>query len=753
MLLCSFFDLCYGQNLTAVEQAPPLQLHENASRRLSGHAYISLNKLEQSDGTNEIEEGNGALSLKARTTKSDRPKKILLRASEQTADNVHSSQQSQKTPHSTTSYQSSTPKSSFKSKSKMVRGANSKPKGSLKTQQNDNGEISTVAPASNSTLRGVGLPKHPTVNEQYKQTVTNEATPAIKANSIDFESNRDANRPSPIQPKLITTEQTELQESMTAKSEASKLKIRPTSADLKLSSSKSGRTSLVDGAPREGFYTDGSSFVSILIQTQPTHASTSSPKEKSRPYGIIDRSDTISSVNEESERIHIKNPQLYHESIGSIGEETVDGYTTSNFSGGESFVSVLMKTKNKHRSHSIVEEKSKAGRFKSYVKSNKKSHKSSRSNRVDQLHGTGASSTSEYYEDNEKVDGWLTSQTGKSSKGSKSSKSKNQSHESTSKRTKMSKGREKKRSSSKTASVPQRIVSPYPPVRPVFVPTIQETEAPAGSPSAQPVVSPSKTPTTLPSRFAPVPSVAPIVLPSVTATPTASGVADFPSLAPSNMSAFTSTPTTVGSTLAPTSNSVTMSPTATPTVVNVPTNAPSSVQTSSAPVGIPTISPVMQETQAPIVSTSVAPNAEPSVAEPSIAPAVGKVDASPFNVVYEAGGQPSESDLLSAGALTVQYLEDFFASQFALNSNTELVATTGTVTSTDATQSLVTFDLTLTFSDGSVFVPSSSDVDNLLFAAFQLPFVDSLLTLLTTDLSSDNALSTTSSVQYSKSGR
>ena len=624
-LLCSSFDVSNGQNVTSVEQFPILQSH---SRRLSGHAYISLKNLEQSDGPSKNDEAKSSFSVKVRDTESDRPKKTLLRAAEQPVDDGPFSKHSQKAANSTTSHQTKPLTSSLSSKSKMLRGEKSKPRGSLEAQQKDNSDIATLAPASSSILRGVGLPKHPSLNEDNDHTVKSWTTATIKANSIDVESNRDNNGPSPIQ------------------------------------------------------------------------------------------------------------PQLDHESVGSNGEETDDGSTTY-LTGRESLVSVLIKTRNKHKSHSSMKEKGKAGRFKSYGKSNKKSYKNNRFNDVDywlrKQHGTGTSSTSEYYEDNDKVgDGWLTSPRGKATKGSKASKSKKGTIESRSKRIKTSskklKGREKTSSSSKT---------------PLFAPIIREKHSPTARPSAQPVGS-TENPTVPPSRFTPSPSSAPTV-------------ANFPTFAPSYPPLFTSTPNTGGSTISPTSKSSTISPTATPNVANVPTNAPSTEQMSAAPVGIPTLSPFVQETQAPIVTSSGAPNVELSIA-PSLVPmsapsAVGQVDASPFNLVYGTDGQPTEADLLSAGALTVQYLEDFFTSQFSLNSETELVAVTGTVTSTDVTQSLVAFDLSLTFSENSVFVPTSSDVDNLLFAAFQPPFVDGLLTLLATDLPSENAVSTTMSVQYSKSRR
>ena len=85
--------------------------------------------------------------------------------------------------------------------------------------------------------------------------------------------------------------------------------------------------------------------------------------------------------------------------------------------------------------------------------------------------------------------------------------------------------------------------------------------------------------------------------------------------------------------------------------------------------------------------------------------------------------------MLTAGTLTLQYLQEFLTAQFEFNSEIELVEPSGTVTATDVTQALVAFDVSLLFSEGR-FVPTSSDIDNLLFAAFQSPFVDGLLTYL-----------------------
>ena len=127
---------------------------------------------------------------------------------------------------------------------------------------------------------------------------------------------------------------------------------------------------------------------------------------------------------------------------------------------------------------------------------------------------------------------------------------------------------------------------------------------------------------------------------------------------------------------------------------------------------------------------SLEPSASPSLVQASsVAQPPGQVNASPFNIVFETSEQPSESDLLTAGTLTLQYLQEFLTAQFEFNSETELVEPSGTVTATDVTQALVAFDVSLLFSEGR-FVPTSSDIDNLLFAAFQSPFVDGLLTYL-----------------------
>jgi len=129
----------------------------------------------------------------------------------------------------------------------------------------------------------------------------------------------------------------------------------------------------------------------------------------------------------------------------------------------------------------------------------------------------------------------------------------------------------------------------------------------------------------------------------------------------------------------------------------------------------------------------------------------GEVRASRFSLIFEgAAGQPSEDNLLAAGDVVLRYLEDFFTVQFQLNDRTNFDSSGGPVTRTDVAEALAEFDVSLFFSADSAFTPKTSDVDNLLFAAFKPPFVDELLTLLGSDLS-DNPLSSTSNVVYSLS--
>ena len=121
--------------------------------------------------------------------------------------------------------------------------------------------------------------------------------------------------------------------------------------------------------------------------------------------------------------------------------------------------------------------------------------------------------------------------------------------------------------------------------------------------------------------------------------------------------------------------------------------------------------------------------------------------ASPFNLVFELeAGEPSETDLEAAGDVVLLYINDYLTMQFAVNDRTDLVETNGSVTGINNAEAQAFFALSLLFSDDSMFLPEENDIDLLIFAGFQQPFVSELLKMLESDLPLSNPLSATSNV-------
>ena len=123
--------------------------------------------------------------------------------------------------------------------------------------------------------------------------------------------------------------------------------------------------------------------------------------------------------------------------------------------------------------------------------------------------------------------------------------------------------------------------------------------------------------------------------------------------------------------------------------------------------------------------------------------------ASPFNLVFESEGDPSEADLEAAANVTLRYLEDYFIVQYEFNSRTNLMATNGIVTEFNAAESQIFLAITLLFSEDSIFLPSQEDIDELIVTALRNPFVGQLKRLLESDLPPSNPLSATTKVTYS----
>jgi len=161
----------------------------------------------------------------------------------------------------------------------------------------------------------------------------------------------------------------------------------------------------------------------------------------------------------------------------------------------------------------------------------------------------------------------------------------------------------------------------------------------------------------------------------------------------------------------------------------------------------PAASPIVAETIAPILATTSTPTLLP--------PDGNQRAASPFNLIYNGiTGDPTTADFDAATEVILRYLEDFFTSQFALNPFTNLEVFNGTVAGVpDIAGLAVPLEVAVLFSEDSMFIPGRSDLDTLVFVAFQEPWVPDLLTLLAMELPSSNPLSSTMSVTYHRSRR
>jgi len=85
--------------------------------------------------------------------------------------------------------------------------------------------------------------------------------------------------------------------------------------------------------------------------------------------------------------------------------------------------------------------------------------------------------------------------------------------------------------------------------------------------------------------------------------------------------------------------------------------------------------------------------------------------------------------------------------QFIINQGTDLTVVTGSVVATDLDVPQASLELLLEFDLNSVAIPNQADVDTLVFAAFNQPFVPALIMLLQ-ELPPANPFSGTTSVLY-----
>lgn len=284
--------------------------------------------------------------------------------------------------------------------------------------------------------------------------------------------------------------------------------------------------------------------------------------------------------------------------------------------------------------------------------------------------------------------------------------------------------------------------------RPSSAPSTASSYEPSLLPSfsSVPTKNPSSIPSSAPSRQASeFPSLFPSPLPSNTPSsePTQTG-----SLMPSTVPTITPTAQpSVSPTFGPTataSDPPTMLPSVPPTQSQEPTVAPYAL-----PSAFPTMTPSAQASASPTSTPPPSTSFEPSLA-PSFAGDVVRVPATPFNLEYLTGANLAPNvDPRTALRVTVQFLQSFLNFQLSFNQDANLVDTVISIPNegelADDTTYIAQLDAVLQFERDGI-LPSTADVDILIFTAFSPPFVDQLLASLRAI--GDGAFSTTQEVIY-----
>jgi len=305
----------------------------------------------------------------------------------------------------------------------------------------------------------------------------------------------------------------------------------------------------------------------------------------------------------------------------------------------------------------------------------------------------------------------------KSSKGSKKSKSKSSkgSHIGT-------KGEHKSKSSSQKGSKPSKKSKSKQPLKDSKSKKVKSSKGSQPSVSSLPTIVSAPQPQQIPT-----PAALPSSKQPIQQNPS-------PVAGPSTLQPDETEPPVSG----PQTGSQTSSPQIVSPITSSPVSGPQAQQ--------PTVSPMLAETIAPILTTTSAPTLLP--------PDGNQRSASPFNLIYNGiTGDPTTADFDAAAEVTLRYLEEFFTSQFALSQLTNVDVFDGTVGAPDIAGLAVPLEVTIQFSEDSMFIPGRSDLDTWVFVAFQEPWVSDLLPRLAMDLPSSNPLSATMSVTYQRNRR
>jgi hypothetical protein len=125
----------------------------------------------------------------------------------------------------------------------------------------------------------------------------------------------------------------------------------------------------------------------------------------------------------------------------------------------------------------------------------------------------------------------------------------------------------------------------------------------------------------------------------------------------------------------------------------------------------------------------------------------GFVQATPFSGAYiNAGANPTVSEFEDAEIRTCDFLRNFFVEFYSFSFETTLASLDCAAVTFGSSPAQISYEVSLTFTEGSFLIPSQEDVDVLLITAFQPPTVNALLVELSM---SAGAFATTTAVDYS----
>ena len=151
-------------------------------------------------------------------------------------------------------------------------------------------------------------------------------------------------------------------------------------------------------------------------------------------------------------------------------------------------------------------------------------------------------------------------------------------------------------------------------------------------------------------------------------------------------------------------------------------------------------------TQPPIATAIPTPSGSGNV--PTVFPS-GAVPATPFRLTFGLtdSTEPNEFEFAMAGDLALVNLEAFLRDQFSNAFGITINVFDGMIAEMGVNPVTIDFDVEISFTMDSSFVPSQADIDALIEVAFLPPNVDTLIAEYNS-LSADSPFSTTQTVGY-----